>query len=64
VEFAGKVQASPSAWGSSFITVTIPAGARTGPVKVITGSTTLTSLQDFTVLPGTYGRVVRRTRKR
>jgi uncharacterized repeat protein (TIGR03803 family) len=35
----------------TFLTATIPAGAQTGLVEVTTGTTTLTSLQTFYVLP-------------
>ena len=39
----------------TFLTATIPAGAQTGLVEVTTGTTTLTSLQTFHVLPNITG---------
>jgi hypothetical protein len=51
VTFGGGVNAtSITLEGSTFISATIPAGAVTGKVTVTTGSTTLSSIQNFKVL--------------
>jgi len=36
---------------SGFVTATVPAGATSGPISVITGGSTATSKNSFTVLP-------------
>jgi uncharacterized repeat protein (TIGR03803 family) len=51
VAFGGVQATSITVTGTTFITATIPAGAKTGLVTVTTGSTTLSSLQTFYVLP-------------
>ena len=51
VKFGGVQATAISVTGSTFINVTVPAGALTGPVTVTTGSTTLTSTQTFLVKP-------------
>jgi uncharacterized repeat protein (TIGR03803 family) len=52
VTFGGGIQStSITLEGSTFISAVITAGAVTGKVSVTTGSTTLTSIQDFRVLP-------------
>ena len=52
VTFGGKVKATPSASTTTSITVKVPAGARTGPIKVTLDEQTGTSEATFTV-PGT-----------
>jgi uncharacterized repeat protein (TIGR03803 family) len=51
VKFGGVPATAVTVTGSTFITATVPAGAQSGAVTVTTGSTTLTSIQKFYVLP-------------
>jgi uncharacterized repeat protein (TIGR03803 family) len=51
VKFDGLAAATPTLEGTTFLTATVPAGARTGNVTVTTGATTLTSNTAFNVRP-------------
>lgn len=51
VKFGGTQATTVTRSGATFLIATVPAGALTGAVTVATGSTTLTSLQTFKVLP-------------
>jgi uncharacterized repeat protein (TIGR03803 family) len=51
VSFNGVQATQIAVTGQAFITATIPRGARSGLVTVTTGSQTLTSLQNFYILP-------------
>jgi len=52
----GDVQATNvKIFGTTFLTVKVPAGALSGPVTVTTGGTTLTSNQQFRVTPQVLG---------
>jgi len=51
VKFGGVRATAISLSGTTFITATVPPGAKTGNVTVTTGSTTLTSNQAFKVKP-------------
>jgi uncharacterized repeat protein (TIGR03803 family) len=53
--YFGGVPAAITSVTPTYITATIPTGARTGLVTVTTGSTTLSSLQTFYVLPNITG---------
>lgn len=51
VKFGGVKSASIKLSGTTYLTAVVPAGAHTGTVTVVTGSTTLTSPQTFKVKP-------------
>lgn len=51
VKFGGTQATTLTRTGTTFIKATVPAGALTGAVTVITGATTLTSSQTFKVTP-------------
>ena len=51
VEFGGTAATKVTLSGTTYLTATVPSDALTGPVTVTTGSTTLTSSQNFSVLP-------------
>jgi len=51
VKFGGVASATVTLSGTTYLTAKVPAGALTGAVTVITGSTTLTSPQTFKVKP-------------
>ena len=51
VKFGGTAATKITRTGSTFIQTTVPAGALTGLVTVTSGSTTLSSLKTFKVLP-------------
>jgi uncharacterized repeat protein (TIGR03803 family) len=51
VEFGGVQATTVKLSGTTFLTATVPAGALTGSVTVTTGSTELTSNQEFRVTP-------------
>jgi uncharacterized repeat protein (TIGR03803 family) len=51
VKFGGVQASTIARTGTTFITATVPTGALSGPVTVTTGATTLTSAQNFKVLP-------------
>lgn len=51
VKFGGVQSSKVTLSGSTFLTATVPAGAKTGSVTVTTGSTTLTSNQTFRITP-------------
>jgi uncharacterized repeat protein (TIGR03803 family) len=53
--YFGGVPAAITSTTPTYITATIPPGAQTGLVTVTTGSTTLSSLQTFYVLPNITG---------
>ena len=55
VKFGGVQATTITRTGSTFISATVPAGALTGTVTVTTGSTTLTSSQNFKVKPTITG---------
>jgi uncharacterized repeat protein (TIGR03803 family) len=54
-KFGGTAASTIMVTGTTFITATVPAGALTGSVTVITGSTTLASSKAFKVLPTIIG---------
>jgi hypothetical protein len=65
VEFTGAA-ASPTAVSGTEITVTVPAGAQTGPLQVITPAGTATTTTPFTVEPtepASWLRIRRRRRQ-
>jgi uncharacterized repeat protein (TIGR03803 family) len=51
VKFGGVASSSVTRSGTTYLTATVPVGAKTGTVTVTTGSTTLTSPQTFKVKP-------------
>jgi len=51
VKFGGTQATTVTRTGTTFLTATVPAAALTGSVTVTTGTTTLTSLQTFSVKP-------------
>jgi|ERR1700722_2287696 len=51
VKFGGIPAPTIAVSGSTYVNATVPAGAQSGFVTVTTGATTLTSSQEFTVLP-------------
>ncbi len=51
VEFGGVASSSVTRSGTTYLTATVPVGAKTGTVTVTTGSTKLTSPQTFKVKP-------------
>jgi len=51
VKFGGVTSSSVTRSGTTYLTATVPVGAKTGTVTVTTGSTTLTSPQTFKVKP-------------
>jgi uncharacterized repeat protein (TIGR03803 family) len=51
VRFGGTLATTTALTGTTFLSVTVPADALTGPVTVSTGSVTLTDARRFKVLP-------------
>jgi uncharacterized repeat protein (TIGR03803 family) len=51
VKFGGVAATTITVTGTTYIVATVPTGAMSGPVTVTTGVTTLTSSQNFKVLP-------------
>jgi uncharacterized repeat protein (TIGR03803 family) len=55
VKFGGTVATTKQLTGSTFILATVPSGALTGKVTVTTGSTTLSTMSSYRVMPVVSG---------